>query len=271
MLPCSPPSWLTATPMGNALSLNVPSFWFRYRKLGVESLATNRSGQPSSFWSNHAMPRPKWPRGSATPGLRPDLRERPVAFVAEEEVAFAGQAARAALHRDAAVLAGLALAELGQAREIDLHVAADEEVEVAVAVVVREAAARRPAAAGDPGLRRDVGEGAVVVVAVEVIPAHAGHVDVFPAVAVHVGRAHADAPARVADPRLVRDVLELPAAEVAIQRAARRLRIVRRCPRSASPRSRCRRARRCRSRRARRRRSSTRRCTSSRARRGARR
>jgi hypothetical protein len=45
--------------MGNAASLNVPFFWLRYRKLGVESLATYRSGQPSSLKSAQPIPRPK--------------------------------------------------------------------------------------------------------------------------------------------------------------------------------------------------------------------
>jgi hypothetical protein len=154
------------------------------------------------------------------------LREVAVAVVAVEEVGHAGQAAGAALHLDAAMLAGLALAELGQVVEVELHVTADEEVQVAVPVVVGEAATGRPPAAADAGPLGDVGEGAVVVVAIEVIPADGGDVEVLPPVAVHVGRAHSHPPPRVPHARLVRDVLELPVAQVAIERAARRLRIL---------------------------------------------
>ena len=137
--------------------------------------------------------------------------KRPLPVVAEEEVGLAGQPARAALHGDAAVLAGLVLAELGQVLQVDLHVAADEEVEVAVAIVVGEAAARptsrRPRT---PAARGDVGERAVAVVAIELVAAEGGDVEVLPAVAVDVGGADAHAPARMADAGLVGDVLELP-------------------------------------------------------------
>jgi hypothetical protein len=124
------------------------------------------------------------------------------------------------------MLAGLALAELRKVLEVDLHVAAHEEVEVAIAVVVREAAARGPATTGHPRALRDVLERAVVVVPVEVVRTERGHVEVVPAVAVHVGHAHAHPPARVAHPRLVRDVLELSVPEVPIERAARGLGIL---------------------------------------------
>jgi hypothetical protein len=63
--------------MGNALSLNVPSRWFMYRKFGVESFATYRSSQPSSLASNQATPRPKYARGSETPAFAPTSANRP--------------------------------------------------------------------------------------------------------------------------------------------------------------------------------------------------
>src|SRR4029078_13406996 len=79
-------------------------------------------------------------------GLLRHVGELAVAVVVEEEIAFPLQAARPALHRDAAVFAGLVLAELREVGEIDLHVAADEKIETAVAVLVDDAAAPRATA-----------------------------------------------------------------------------------------------------------------------------
>ena len=167
-----------------------------------------------------------------------DLAEVAVAVVAEEQVPLPREPARAALHRDAAIRAGgaaplalharAALAEDREAREVHGHVAAHEQIEVAVAVVVREAAAHRPAARGDAGLRGEVREGAVAVVAVVGVAAEAGHVDVLPAVAVDVGRAHAHRPGGVSDAGPVGHVLEPPVAEVAVEHAARGLGVARR-------------------------------------------
>ncbi len=162
----------------------------------------------------------------ADASLLSDLGEVPVPVVPEQEVRFAGEASRAALHVDAAILASLALAELRELVEVEVHVAADEEVEVPVPIVVGKATTRRPASARNARLLRDVGEGAVVVVAIQRIAAEAGDVDVLPAVSVHVRRAHAHRPARVGEPGPVGHVLEPPVAQVPIKGAARGLRVL---------------------------------------------
>ena len=226
MLPCSAPSSLTATPSGNACSLNVPSFWFdveevrrrvvRHVEIRPAVVVVVEPGDAEAEVAARIR----------DAGLFGYVGEAPVAVVVEEQVPLARQAARAALHGDAAVLAGLVLAELGQMREIDLHVAADEQIEPPVAIVVGEAAARRPSSDRDAGLLGDVGERAVAIVAIQMVAAERGHVEILPAVAVHVRRADAHAPARVADAGLVGDVLESSVAEIAIERAARRVRIV---------------------------------------------
>ena len=146
----------------------------------------------------------------------------------KQEIRFARESPRAALHGDAAVLARLVPAELRQMIEIDFDVAADEQIEPAVPIVIGEAAAGGPSAAGNTRLLRDVGERAVVIVAIQAVFPESRHVQIFPAVAVHVGGAHAHAPAGVGEPRLVGDVGEFAVPEVAIQRAARRRRILRR-------------------------------------------
>src|SRR5688572_3092508 len=80
-----------------------------------------------------------------------------------------------------------------------LHVSAEvnvmrhEEIEPSVAVVVEERGARAPAGVACAGRRRNVGKGAVALVAEHVVGAKPGDVDVYPAVVVVVtGRgAHA--------------------------------------------------------------------------------
>ena len=122
--------------------------------------------------------------------LRADLGEAAVAVVVKQQVGLALQAARTALDGNAAILAGLVLAEFRQMIEIDLHVAADEEIEISVVIVVGEAAPGRPAAARQARARGDVGEGAVVVVAIQVIAADGRDVEVLPAIAVQVSDRH---------------------------------------------------------------------------------
>ena len=145
----------------------------------------------------------------------------------KENIRFARKSARAALHGDAAVLARLVLAELRQAIEIDLDVAAHEQIEPAVAIVVGESAAGGPPARGDARLFRDVGERSVVVVVIETVFSKGGDVEILPAVAIDVGGAHTHAPARMSDARLVGDVFEAAFAEVVIERAARSRRVLR--------------------------------------------
>src|SRR5262249_22194842 len=87
----------------------------------------------------------------------------------EQKVRFSLEAARTALDGDPPVLAGLVLAELRQVREVDVHVAADEEIELAVTIVVGEAAAGRPAAALETRALGRIGEGPVAVVHVEAV------------------------------------------------------------------------------------------------------
>ena len=113
----------------------------------------------------------------------------------EERVAGAFQAARAALHVDAAIFAVGATAEAGQIVEVEIDVVGDHEIDEAVAVVVAESCAGRPSAVGDAGFRGDVGEGAVAVVVIENVAAEAGDVEVGPAVVVVVadGSAHGEA------------------------------------------------------------------------------
>src|SRR5262245_34422192 len=159
--------------------------------------------------------------GIADAGALGDVGEPHAAVVAKQKVRLSWQPARPALHRDSAVLAGLVAPELRQVLQIDLHVTADEEIEIAILVVIREAAARRPPARTESCARGPVAERAIVIVAVELIAAERSDVEVLPSVAVDIRRAHAHAPTGMADAGLVGNVLELQVTEIVIERAPR--------------------------------------------------
>ena len=100
------------------------------------------------------------------------------------------------------------MARLRHRRGLEVHVdvVGDEEIELAVAIVVNEGAAGAPARflAGDARLFADVGEGAVAVVVVENVLAVVGDEQVVEAVVVVVADADALSPAAVANARLSR-------------------------------------------------------------------
>ena len=156
-----------------------------------------------------------------------DLGEGAARILAEQEIGGARQAPRSTLDGDAAVLAGLVLAELRQVVQVELDVPANEQVEVAVAVVVGEAATGRPAGGRHAQVLRHVGEGALAGVAVQPVPADPGDVDVLPAVAVDVGDAQPHAPAGMGNTGLGGDVAKRAVAQIAVESARRRLRVVR--------------------------------------------
>ena len=78
-----------------------------------------------------------------------------------------------------------------------MQVAGDEKIEPAIAVVVAPGCAVAPVAQRHAGFLGHVGEGAVVVVAVEAVLAEVGDKDVGPAVVVKVANGHTEAPAVV--------------------------------------------------------------------------
>ena len=136
-------------------------------------------------------------------GLDGDVGEVAVAVVVEEMVGLAGKAARAAVDVEAAILAlgiadGLGAAD-GQVVAVEVDVAGDVEVEIAVAVVVAPGGAGMPVAEGDAGLFGHVGKRAVMVVVVEAVLAVVADEEVGPAVVVVIGHGAAVTPAVVLD------------------------------------------------------------------------
>jgi hypothetical protein len=86
---------------------------------------------------------------------------------------------------------------IGGDREI--HVVGDEEIELAIAVVVDERGARAPVLVADLRLPGDIGEGAVAAVVVERVGTERGDEEVEVAVVVIVADGHAHAVATQAD------------------------------------------------------------------------
>ena len=98
-----------------------------------------------------------------------------------------------------------------------LQVVGHVQVEVAIPVVVEPGRGDAPQRLLEPRRSRDVGEGAVAVVAVEDVGAVVQDVEIEIAVAVVVGRGGAHAVAPVADAGLLGDVGERAVAVVAVE------------------------------------------------------
>ena len=101
---------------------------------------------------------------------------------------------------------------------VPVDVAGNEEVEVAVTVVVAPGGRAGPVAELDAGLLGDISECAVMIVAIEAIFADVGDVDIGPAVVVEIGDGDAGAPAIVGDSGLGGDVCECAVVVVAKER-----------------------------------------------------
>ena len=112
-------------------------------------------------------------------------------------------------------------AELRQVVQVEVDIVGDEEVGVAVAVVVAEDGAGGPAFVDvEAGRFGDVGEGAVAVVAIEDDAAEAGDDEVGAAVVVEVADGGAHGPAGIADAGFVGDVGEGAVVVVVVEGAA---------------------------------------------------
>src|SRR5205814_5920547 len=95
----------------------------------------------------------------------------PVAVVAIQRMITGRQAARAALDRHALPIAVAVGARFGYVLEIELKVIGDEEIEMAVTVIVNERAARTPTRAfiQKSCFFADIRERTVAIVAIELV------------------------------------------------------------------------------------------------------
>ena len=113
----------------------------------------------------------------------------------------------------------LAAAGLGRLVQIEVDIVGDEDIEVAVAIVIDEGAARTPARAGDrqAGLGGDVGEFAVAAIAVEAVRPVVGDEQVGLAVIIEIADAGGLRPAGAREAGLPADLGEVAFAVVAIE------------------------------------------------------
>ena len=100
-----------------------------------------------------------------------------------------------------------------------IQVIRDEQVQFAVAIVVDQGAAGAPAGSlpAQTGLLRDVGEGAVAVVAVQDVLSPVGDEQIVKAVVIVVADARPPTPSRSAQAGLVRDIGERAVPIVLVQ------------------------------------------------------
>jgi hypothetical protein len=134
-------------------------------------------------------------------------------------IARARKSARPALHRHAAVLAELALAELRQVFQTKINIVCHEQIEPAVVVIIAERGAGRPAAVSDSRFFGNVGESPIAVIVIEVIASQTGDVDIDPSIAIVIAGCHSHGPTRIGQPRLFGNVGKRAVAIVVVERA----------------------------------------------------
>ena len=104
---------------------------------------------------------------------------------------------------------------------VGIDVAADEQIEVAVAIIVQPGGTAAPGTGGHGGAGGDIREGPVALIAIELIAAVAGDVDVEEAVVIVV--AHGDTGGEHAiagETGFGRYIFEFPVAQVAVEGVA---------------------------------------------------
>ena len=155
-------------------------------------------------------------RGRAHAGGRRHVFEGRVAPVAIERAALPlirlGRAVRLLVARQRAEQVGLGR---------PVHVVADEQVEMAVGVIVEPQGGGREAGVADPRRVGDVREGAVARAPEQAVGPQHGQIDVHVPVVVEVGGGPAQAVQGDVEPRAPGDVGERPVAVVAVQRGVR--------------------------------------------------
>ena len=145
-----------------------------------------------------------------------------VTIVVIKNVGIAGQTAGTAHHRNSFPLANRRIGG-GSFRRIELDVIADQEVEMAVAVVVKKRAPGAPAnlLIVNSGLVGNVGERAVaVVVEQDVVPPEAAE-QIIPAVVVVVAHADSSLPAGARQSGFLRDISEGSVAIIFVEMGCR--------------------------------------------------
>ena len=143
-------------------------------------------------------------------GLLRDILESSVPAIAVQEVGAAGQPLRTTRHRNIVEAAVRRFARKRYALRVEVHVVGDEQVQMAIAIVIEKTTTGSPPvpAARDAGLLGNIGESAVTVVVIEHVPAPVADKQVVEAVVVIVADTAALAPSGVSQAGLPGDIGE---------------------------------------------------------------
>ena len=135
------------------------------------------------------------------------------------------QASRPAHHRDPLPIARFRLAGARHRVITEIHIARDEEVHFAVAVVIDEAAPGAPWASRglQTGFLRDVGERTIAVVVIQNRLSPVGHGQIKISVVVVIAHARALSPTRVREAGFGGDVCERAVVIIVVEMRGRRL------------------------------------------------
>jgi len=155
--------------------------------------------------------------GVAHPRFLGNILKGAIAAIAKEEMAFSYHAPGAALDGDPLEMAKLGAPELGKMVHIDVHITRDEQIHVAIAVVVGPGGAGAEAAHANSSLCRYIFECAVAFVAIEHVAAVAGDIKVQQSIIVKIGNRHSHAPALAGQAGFLRNIGELQVGVLVIQ------------------------------------------------------
>src|SRR5450755_1413083 len=136
--------------------------------------------------------------GGGNARLLGHVRERAIPVVVVEDVLASRQSAGATVHRDALPVAGGVLAGHRSVLQIEADVVRDEQIEMAVSIIVQECAPGTPTRRTifpKAGLLGHLGERAIAIVAVEAVLSEVGDEDIVETVVVIVGDANGVRPA----------------------------------------------------------------------------
>src|SRR5450755_2178392 len=158
--------------------------------------------------------------GSGNARLLGHICERSIPVVVVKDVLAGRQPAGATVHRDALPVAGGVLAGHRSVLQIEADVVRDEQIEMAVAIIVQECAPGTPTRRTifpKAGLLGHVGKRAISIVAVEAVLSEVGAEDIVETIVVIVSDANGVRPANGPQARFIGHVRERAVAVVLIE------------------------------------------------------
>src|SRR6185312_8364819 len=126
-----------------------------------------------------------------------NVGKRPVAIISIEHGAFTNQTARPAIHRDALEITRWILSQGRDFIEVENQVVGNEQIQMAVAIIIHPCATCAPPLAGmqQPGLLCHIAESTIPIVAIQNILRPTGNKKILETVVVVVPHRYATGPA----------------------------------------------------------------------------